>query len=89
MWFIDSTFVEGVHYAVFESEEAALAYGHVTARVFSTGAGSSSARDRFWLYNIGAPVIAAIVMLFICVRARQPPCAPHLARRILSYGSGT
>ena len=33
MWFIDSSFVEGVHYSVFNSEEAALAYGPVDARI--------------------------------------------------------
>jgi hypothetical protein len=56
MWFIDSSFVEGVHYAVFNSEVAALAYGPVDARILSVGAGPSSARNRFWLFNIGAPV---------------------------------
>ena len=70
MLFIDSSFVEGVHYAVFFSEEAALAYGHVGGRVLSTGAGPSSARNRFWVCNIGAPVsfICAKTSIFVCSR---------------------
>jgi hypothetical protein len=72
MWFIDSSFVEGVHFAVFDSEEAALAYGLVAGlpRVLSTGAGPSSARNRFWLYNIGAPVSFICVTMPICVCSR-------------------
>jgi hypothetical protein len=72
MWFIDSSFVEGVHFAVFYSEEAALAYGHVAGlpRVLSTGAAPSSARNRFWLYNIGAPVSVICVAMPICVCSR-------------------
>ncbi len=68
MLFIDSSFVEGVHYAVFYSEEAALAYGHVEGRVLSTGAGPSSGRNRFWVYNIAAPVsfICATMSMFVC-----------------------
>jgi hypothetical protein len=72
MWFIDSSFVEGVHFAVFDSEEAALAYGHVAGlpRILSAGAGPSSARNRFWLYNIGAPVSFICVTMPICVCSR-------------------
>ena len=81
MWFIDSSFVEGVDYAVFNSEEAALVFGHVEARIFSTGAGPSDARNRFWLYNLGAPVSfvwwcflvlmgSVFLRLHCCLRAR-------------------
>ena len=54
MWFLDSSLVEGVDYAVFYSEEAARAYGAdiSTARI---GPGSSRG-DQFWVFNIGASV---------------------------------
>jgi hypothetical protein len=78
MWFIDSSFVEGVHYAVFNSEEAALVFGHVEARIFSTGAGPSDARNRFWLYNLGAPV-SFIWWCLMCSVFLRHHCCPRAA----------
>ncbi len=51
MWFVDSSFVEGVHYAIFFSEEAALAHGVAVDRI-----APSSAPVRFWMCSLGAPV---------------------------------
>jgi hypothetical protein len=92
MWFIDSSFVEGVHYTVFNSEEAALAYGPVDARIFSTGAGPSSARNRFWLFNLGAPVsfiwwrlmCGVFLWHYCCLRVCALRCSPRIGLHVMA-----
>ncbi len=55
MWFVDSSFVEGVDYAIFFSEDAALAHAHGAVNL-TDRIGPSSSPARFWMYNLGAPV---------------------------------
>ena len=86
MWFIDSSFVEGVDYAVFNSEEAALVFGHVEARIFSTGAGPSDARNRFWLYNLGAEVSFIWWCLMRSVFLRHHCCPRAALPRMPRFG---
>jgi hypothetical protein len=55
MWFVDSTFVEGVHYALFSSEEAARACSSSSAFASST-VGPSFSGPCFCVYNLAATV---------------------------------